>query len=287
MTDERLDAAFAALADPTRRAIVSRLARGDATVNELAAPFAMSLPGVFEAPAGARAQWPHLAPARRAVPALSPRGGGAGRRARLDQHAPARLGRAVRQARRAPAGVRETSPPERRRDRGRRKSAASTQRGLGVSERDELHFTRVVEAPRELVFRCMIEPEHLTHFWGPDGGQHAPSSDITVDARPGGVFEDRDGQRRRRERVPDTGRLRRGAPARAAVVDRGAVGYAGEVASSSSSARTAPRCASTSCHVPDACGLPTRRPVSRPRSIASRRTAWSSEAPWRPTGASA
>ncbi len=46
MTDERLDAAFAALADPTRRAIVSRLARGDATVNELAAPFAMTLPAV-------------------------------------------------------------------------------------------------------------------------------------------------------------------------------------------------------------------------------------------------
>src|SRR5271165_1686634 len=46
MTEERLDAAFAALADPTRRAIVSRLARGDATVTELAAPFAMSLPGI-------------------------------------------------------------------------------------------------------------------------------------------------------------------------------------------------------------------------------------------------
>jgi DNA-binding transcriptional ArsR family regulator len=46
MTEERLDAAFAALADPTRRAIVSRLSRGDATVNELATPFAMSLPGV-------------------------------------------------------------------------------------------------------------------------------------------------------------------------------------------------------------------------------------------------
>jgi DNA-binding transcriptional ArsR family regulator len=45
-TVERLDAAFAALADPTRRAIVSRLARGDATVNELAAPFDMSLPAV-------------------------------------------------------------------------------------------------------------------------------------------------------------------------------------------------------------------------------------------------
>jgi DNA-binding transcriptional ArsR family regulator len=45
-TAERLDAAFAALADPTRRAIVSRLSRGDATVTELAAPFDMSLPGI-------------------------------------------------------------------------------------------------------------------------------------------------------------------------------------------------------------------------------------------------
>jgi DNA-binding transcriptional ArsR family regulator len=43
---DRLDATFAALADPTRRAIVARLATGDATVNELAAPFALSLPGI-------------------------------------------------------------------------------------------------------------------------------------------------------------------------------------------------------------------------------------------------
>ncbi len=46
LTEERLDAAFTALSDPTRRAIVSRLARGDATVGELAAPFDMSLPAV-------------------------------------------------------------------------------------------------------------------------------------------------------------------------------------------------------------------------------------------------
>ena len=45
-TGERLDATFAALADPTRRAIVSRLAVGDATVNELAEPFDLSLPGI-------------------------------------------------------------------------------------------------------------------------------------------------------------------------------------------------------------------------------------------------
>lgn len=41
-----LDAAFAALANPTRRAILARLSQGEATVNELAAPFAMSLPAV-------------------------------------------------------------------------------------------------------------------------------------------------------------------------------------------------------------------------------------------------
>lgn len=44
--DGQLDAAFAALADPTRRRILNRLAVGDATVNELAQPFAMSLPGI-------------------------------------------------------------------------------------------------------------------------------------------------------------------------------------------------------------------------------------------------
>ncbi len=43
MTD-RLSSTFAALADPTRRAILARLALGETSVTELAAPFAMSLP---------------------------------------------------------------------------------------------------------------------------------------------------------------------------------------------------------------------------------------------------
>lgn len=43
---ENLDAIFAALADPTRRAILSRLSSGEASVNELAAPFEMSQPAV-------------------------------------------------------------------------------------------------------------------------------------------------------------------------------------------------------------------------------------------------
>lgn len=46
VAQDQLDATFTALADPTRRAIVARLARGDATVNELAAPFDLTLPGI-------------------------------------------------------------------------------------------------------------------------------------------------------------------------------------------------------------------------------------------------
>jgi DNA-binding transcriptional ArsR family regulator len=44
--DNFLDATFAALADPTRRSILARLAQGEASVNELAEPFAMSQPAV-------------------------------------------------------------------------------------------------------------------------------------------------------------------------------------------------------------------------------------------------
>jgi DNA-binding transcriptional ArsR family regulator len=46
MPANQLNLTFAALADPTRRAILTRLAEGEATVNELAEPFAMSLPAI-------------------------------------------------------------------------------------------------------------------------------------------------------------------------------------------------------------------------------------------------
>lgn len=46
MTDDRLTATLGALADPTRRAIVARLAKGEASVTELAEPFDMSLPAI-------------------------------------------------------------------------------------------------------------------------------------------------------------------------------------------------------------------------------------------------
>jgi DNA-binding transcriptional ArsR family regulator len=66
-TADTLDRTFAALADPTRRAILARLASGQASVTELAAPFSMSLPAVSKhlkvleraglVARGRRAQW--------------------------------------------------------------------------------------------------------------------------------------------------------------------------------------------------------------------------------------
>lgn len=46
MSTDRLSATFAALADPTRRAILAHLAKGEASVTELAEPFEMSLPAI-------------------------------------------------------------------------------------------------------------------------------------------------------------------------------------------------------------------------------------------------
>jgi DNA-binding transcriptional ArsR family regulator len=46
VTADELSSVFAALADPTRRAILARLAQGEATVNELAAPFPVSLQAI-------------------------------------------------------------------------------------------------------------------------------------------------------------------------------------------------------------------------------------------------
>ena len=53
MSEDRLSRVFAALADPTRRDIVARLAVGDATVGELAAPYDVIDPGGLQAPQGA------------------------------------------------------------------------------------------------------------------------------------------------------------------------------------------------------------------------------------------
>ena len=67
MATDQLSVTFAALADPTRRAILARLAQGEATVTELAEPFSLSLPAISKhlkvlqyaglVSQGRRAQW--------------------------------------------------------------------------------------------------------------------------------------------------------------------------------------------------------------------------------------
>jgi uncharacterized protein YndB with AHSA1/START domain len=55
---------------------------------------------------------------------------------------------------------------------------------------DELVYTRVLRAPRELVWRCLTDPGELTRFWGPRG-MSTPVDGIVVDLRVGGRFETR------------------------------------------------------------------------------------------------
>ncbi len=54
--------------------------------------------------------------------------------------------------------------------------------------RGELTVSRVVDAPRELVWRAFTEPEHLAAFWG-GPGITVPVESVTIDVRPGGSFE--------------------------------------------------------------------------------------------------
>ncbi|UXM92231.1 SRPBCC domain-containing protein [Paenarthrobacter sp. JL.01a] len=51
-----------------------------------------------------------------------------------------------------------------------------------------LSFERVFDAPPELVFACLTQPGHLSHFWAPLGAS-APVEEIHIDPRPGGRFE--------------------------------------------------------------------------------------------------
>ena len=92
MATDHLSTTFAALADPTRRAILARLAQGEATVNELAEPFALSLPTVSKHLQGAAAGWVGLARTEGAMAAVPAGGGTAARRGQLDGGLPPVLG---------------------------------------------------------------------------------------------------------------------------------------------------------------------------------------------------
>jgi uncharacterized protein YndB with AHSA1/START domain len=54
-------------------------------------------------------------------------------------------------------------------------------------EIDAFEYRRIHRGSPELLFACLTTPEHLTHFWGPEGTT-TPLDGIVVDLRPGGVF---------------------------------------------------------------------------------------------------
>ena len=181
MSEDRLSITLSALADPTRRAILARLADGEATVGELAAPFAMSLPAVSRhlkvleraglIARGRDAQW---RPCRLEAAPLA-------RARELARALPAVLGGRARPARRLPGGVAEG------------KSAMDTIIDALTTETNTLHLERRLRAPRELVFRAWTEPAHLRR-WSAPHGFDIPECDGEL--RPGGSWHARWSRRR-------------------------------------------------------------------------------------------
>ena len=181
-TAEQLDATFAALADPTRRAILARLKRGEASVNELAAPFAMSQPAISK----------HLKVLEKA--GLIARGRDAQRR-------PCRIvAKPLGEARRVAAGVsrvlgRQLRTPRRLARRAptgeatdeERKASMKNTGTLKVEVRGdrEIVMTRVFDAPRDLVWKAMTQPELMKRWFGPHGHQLI---ECEIDLRPGGKW---------------------------------------------------------------------------------------------------
>ena len=165
MPTDRLSATFSALADPTRRAILARLALGETSVSKLAKPFEMSLPAVSK----------HLKVLERA--GLIARGARRADAALQDRSRRAEGGR--RLARRISPALGATARPARRLSarRCKRKGAANQgRRNVGAKNSIDLDSdprsiigTRVFDAPRELVFSAFTDPKHLAQWWGPDG----------------------------------------------------------------------------------------------------------------------
>ena len=61
----------------------------------------------------------------------------------------------------------------------------TTTPGDGIGE---VTITREFDAPRELIFRCFVEPEHFVKFWGPVG-THVPIETVVIEPWAGGRFE--------------------------------------------------------------------------------------------------
>ena len=183
MPTDQLSTTFAALADPTRRAILARLVSGECSVTELAEPFDMSMPAVSKhlrvleraglIARGREAQW---RPCRLEAGPLKA-GGRLGRA--LSPH----LGSAPRPPRCLSAGTEsegeETWPSA-------ASQIATRSRSTTPSDR-EIVLTRLFDAPRRLVFEAMTKPEHVRRWWGILDERHSVAV-CEIDLRPGGAL---------------------------------------------------------------------------------------------------
>ena len=177
MAEDQLSRIFAALADPTRRAILARLADGEATVNELAEPFPVSLQAISK----------HLKVLERA---------GLITRGRDAQWRPCRLEAApLDDASEWIERYRATWRPVRPARSGNPTNPAQTERS-GRAQMSETEFViepgrqdiiikRVFDAPPDIVFKAFTDPALIPHWWGP--AKYEVIVD-RADVRPGGSW---------------------------------------------------------------------------------------------------
>ena len=167
-TTDRFDVLFAALSDPTRRAIVRRLADGEATVLELAEPFPISLPAVSR----------HLKVLEQAG-LISRSRDGQRRPCRLRpepfveiaawaEHTRGRVGAAPRPPRYPPSA--HTNPKHIPTHTGEAMSTIPTTSDATTWALDrEIVLVRVLDAPREAVFAAWTDADAFCQWFGPDG----------------------------------------------------------------------------------------------------------------------
>ena len=175
---DQFDVVFAALADPTRRSIVRRLADGEATVLELAEPFPISLPAISR----------HLKVLEQA--GLISRGRDGQRRpcrlrpeplVEIAACGPSTPGPPGSSASTAWTHICAAAPPERHPNPHRR-TVSNPDATTWALDR-EVVLVRVLDAPRHAVFRAWTDAESFCEWFGPDGFTCVVDQ---MDVRPGG-----------------------------------------------------------------------------------------------------
>ena len=176
MPADSLSVTFAALADPTRRAILARLASGACSVTELAEPFEMSMPAVSKhlrvleraglVARGRAAQWRpcqlDAAPLKEVADwAERYRHVWEGRLNRLDDYL-----QQLQTSKPPACRARPQDQPRRRRMRATPSAAHSGTFQVTTPSDTEITLTRLFNAPRDLVWEAMTKPEHVRRWWG-------------------------------------------------------------------------------------------------------------------------